>query len=132
MNKNKEEITSVAIGKPVKKSSKIRWKISIDEAVSYGFNVIGGIIKYVAIMILMIILILILFRFSAEATFDGNDELSYLFDFMSFILLVGLFLIYVSLSIGLLYKFGGDILLKAVETHNRFGYKLRQRERDKD
>jgi len=132
MNEDKEEITvenDFTIRKPVKKSSKIKWKIDIDEAVSYGFNTIGGIIKYVGIMILMVILISIFFRFSIEATLAGDDVLSDFFTFMAYISLVVLLLIYVSLSIGLLYKFGGDILLKAVETHNRFAYKLRQRER---
>ena len=129
MNKNKEEITSVAIGKPVKKSSKIKWKIGIDEAVSYGFSVVSGVTKYLIFIIILIIFSGLLLSLSFEASLEGNDELGLFYTALYFILSVVIFLLTLSLIIGLSYKFGGDILLKAVETHNRFAYKLRQGER---
>ena len=129
MNKDKEEIMSVAIGKPVKKSSTIKWKISIYEAVKYGFDVVSGVTKYLIFIISLMVFSGVLLSLSRDA---DNEGLGLLYAGLSFILLIATFLLLLSVTIGLSYKFGGDILLKAVETHNRFGYKLRQRERDKD
>ena len=129
MKENKEERTSVAIGKPVKKSSKIKWKISIDEAVRYGFDVVSGVSKYLIFIISLMVFSGVLLSLSRDA---DNEGFGLFYVGLSFISLIATFLLFLSVTIGLSYKFGGDILLKAVETHNRFGYKLRQRERDKD
>ena len=99
-----------------KKSRNNPWIIRVDEAVNYGFSVIKGVLPHLAISILM-------FIGAGASVFVGlnsNEEMiALIFLFLSIIIFVGALLIQLALSIGLGYKFGGDILLRAVKTYSK-------------
>ena len=102
---------------------KLKWKISVEEANKYGIDVLKGIIPF-------IIMIAICFYASnyitnhSEDIFDPNNEgdgqdmiklLGFISDLFN---LAGLIFI-LALSIGLLHKILGDVLLRAFENYNR-------------
>jgi len=98
-----------------KKSRKNPWKISVDESVNYGFNVIKDVLPHLLSSIMMYCGVIASLYISA-----GSDEalISTSFLIIAIILFVGGLLIQLALFIGLGYKFGGDILLRAVKTYS--------------
>ena len=99
--------------------SKISWRISSEEAVKYGFDVIKGVFLYLVIVICLFIFSFLTFLSYLDSQGPANQQM------MRNILLVismasaiGGFLLFLAIQIGLMYKFGGDILLRGVRTHN--------------
>ena len=99
--------------------SKISWRISLEEAVKYGFDVIKGVFIYLVIVICLFSLSFLSFLSYLDSQGPANQQM------MRNILLVismasaiGGFLLFLAIQIGLMYKFGGDILLRGVRTHN--------------
>ncbi len=107
------EVDSIVQPKTSKKKN--QWKISVDEAVNYGFGVISGVLPYLLGIVLMYITAGITFFLSMTADDDylGNGLLIITIAFF----VTGI-LFQLALTIGLGYKFGGDVLLRAVRTHN--------------
>ena len=103
----------------VKKPKKIRWKVSIPEALEYGFSVIRGVILPIFGILLMLFIYFFLIDASDKALNEDVESLSEIYFVMAWISLIFALLLTLALSVGLSYKFGSDILLKAVETHNR-------------
>ena len=106
---------------PPSKKSGISWTISVNEAVNYGFKSIKGVFPYLIVIIacyavsIIGFYIALSFRFSSEENAEIAEKT---FLGLSFIFLVVAILIQLSLMIGLGYKFGGDILLRAVRFHH--------------
>jgi len=125
-----EVITSSVSESTAKKSTtKIKWKISIEEAVKYGSSVIKAVSPYILIIIIMVASTFKLLSLSFEASLQGEKVLSDIYLGVSFLLIFGSSLLSLALAIGLGYKFGGDVLLKAVETHHRFGFMMSKKKK---
>ena len=92
------------------------WTISVDEAVNYGFTTIKDVLPYLIAIIFCYAAALASIYTSYSVT--GTDTLEWIFMAFSFIFFVIAILTQLSLMIGLGYKFGGDVLLRAVRTHN--------------
>ena len=107
------EVDSIVQPKPSKKKNK--WKISVDEAVNYGFGVIGGVLPYLLGIVLMYVTAAITFFLSLSADDGALGNVLLIITIAFFI--TGI-LFQLALTIGLGYKFGGDVLLRAVRTHN--------------
>jgi len=107
------KVDSVVQPKPSQKKNK--WKISVDEAVNYGFSIIGGVLPYLLGIALMYITAAITFFLSLTA---DDDSLGNVLLIITIAFFVSGILFQLALTIGLGYKFGGDVLLRAVRTHN--------------
>ena len=99
----------------------VSWTISVDEAVNYGFKSIKEVLPYLIAIIFCYTAAIIGFTFSLSLTYsleDGAELVRTALLILSFIFLVMGILTQLSLMIGLGYKFGGDILLRAVRFHH--------------
>ena len=94
----------------------VSWTISVNEAVNYGFKSIKDVLPYLAAIILCYVGAIV--SFNASISVGGTKTLDTFFLAFSFILFISAILIQLSLMIGLGYKFGGDILLRAVRFHH--------------
>ena len=112
-----------------KSTTKIKWKISIEEAVEYGSSVIKAVSPYILVIIVMVASTFKFLSLSFEASLQGEKTLSDIYLGVSFLLIFGSSLLSLALAIGLGYKFGGDVLLKAVETHHRFGFMMSKKKK---
>ena len=101
---------------PRAKKAVTLWTISVDEAVDYGFTTIKEVLPYLIVIIVCYAGAIV--SFYAPFSGVGTETLDTFFLVFSFILFVIAILIQLSLMIGLGYKFGGDVLLRAVRTHN--------------
>ena len=99
----------------------VSWKISVDEAVNYGFKTIKEVLPYLIAIILCYVAAVASFSAALSLAFssaDNSEIMENVFLGLSFIFLVVAILAQLSLMIGLGYKFGGDILLRAVRFHH--------------
>ena len=99
----------------------VSWTISVDEAVNYGFKSIKEVLPYLVAIILCYTAAIGSFTLSLSFSYsleDGAELLQTVLLILSFIFLVVGILTQLSLMIGLGYKFGGDILLRAVRFHH--------------
>ena len=97
------------------------WTISVDEAVNYGFTTIKGVLPYLIAIIFCYAaaLVSIYASYSFPDLYSSETKtMERIFMAFSFIFFVIAILTQLSLMIGLGYKFGGDVLLRAVRTHN--------------
>ena len=97
------------------------WTISGTEAISYGFKSIKEVFPYLIAIILCYVAAVVCFSTALSLAFSSADNaeiMENLFLVLSFIFLVVAILTQLSLMIGLGYKFGGDILLRAVRFHH--------------
>ena len=109
------------VADPRPKKSSISWTISGDEAVNYGFQSIKEVLPYLIAIILCYVAAVASFSAALSLAFSSADNaeiMENLFLVLSFIFLVVAILTQLSLMIGLGYKFGGDILLRAVRFHH--------------
>ena len=99
----------------------VSWTISVDEAVNYGFKSIKEVLPYLVAIILSYATAIGAFAFSLSFSLGSeteNEPLQAVLLILSFIFLIAGVLTQLSLMIGLGYKFGGDILLRAVRFHH--------------
>ena len=97
------------------------WTISGTEAINYGFNSIKEVLPYLIAIILCYVGAVASFYAALSLAFSSADNaeiMENVFLGLSFIFLVVAILAQLSLMIGLGYKFGGDILLRAVRFHH--------------
>ena len=96
--------------------------ISVDEAVDYGFKSIKGILPYLIGVIICYVVSFVSFNaaqtMSVLGSINNADTVKNLFLGFGYIFFVVGLLIQLSLTIGLSYKFGGDLLLRAVRFHH--------------
>ena len=104
---------AIVQSKPSKKKNP--WKVSVDEAVNYGFSVIGGVLPYLLGSVFLYIVAVVTF-FLSISTYDETLSLILFIITIAFVIIGILFQL--ALTIGLGYKFGSDVLLKAVRTHH--------------
>ena len=100
--------------------SKISWRISLEESVKYGFDVIKGVFLYLVIVICLILISFLTFLSYLDLQ-NGPANQQMIRNIMLIVSIssaIGGFLLFLAIQIGLMYKFGGDILLRAVKTHN--------------
>ena len=99
--------------------SKISWRISLEEAVTYGFDVIKGVLIYLVIVICLFILSFLTFLSYLDLQGPANQQMMRTIMLgVSIASAIGGFLLFLAIQIGLMYKFGGDILLRGVKAHN--------------
>ena len=99
--------------------SKISWRISLEEAVKYGFDVIKGVFIYLVIVICLFSLSFLSFLSYLDSQGPANQQMMRnIWLVVSMASAIGGFLLFLAIQIGLMYKFGGDILLRGVRTHN--------------
>ena len=99
--------------------SKISWRISLEEAVKYGFDVIKGVFLYLVIVICLFSLSFLSFLSYLDSQGPANQQMMRnIWLVVSMASAIGGFLLFLAIQIGLMYKFGGDILLRGVRTHN--------------
>ena len=106
---------------PPSKKPGVSWTISVNEAVNYGFKSIKGVFPYLIVIISCYAVSIISFYVALSFTFSSEENAEIAekaFLGLSFIFLVIAILLQLSLMIGLGYKFGGDILLRAVRFHH--------------
>ena len=99
----------------------VSWTISVDEAVNYGFKSIKEVLPYLVAIILSYATAIGAFAFSLSFSLGSeteNEPLQAVLLILSFLFLIAGILTQLSLMIGLGYKFGGDILLRAVRFHH--------------
>ena len=104
-----------------KKKSAILWKISIDEAINYGFSSIKGVLPYLIAIIFCYAAGIASFYLTITFALESSNNaaiMEKIFLAFSFVFFVVAILAQLSLMIGLGYKFAGDVLLRAVRTHN--------------
>ena len=109
------------VADPRPKKSSISWTISGDEAVNYGFKSIKEVLPYLVAIILSYATAIGAFAFSLSFSLGSeteNEPLQAVLLILSFLFLIAGILTQLSLMIGLGYKFGGDILLRAVRFHH--------------
>ena len=111
------------VADPRPKKSGISWTISVDEAVNYGFKSIKEVLPYLVAIILCYTAAIGTLLFSTYLSFffsseDGAVLFQTVLLILSFLFLIAGILTQLSLMIGLGYKFGGDILLRAVRFHH--------------
>jgi hypothetical protein len=117
---SKEETDNIPIPVAIIKTpKKIEWKISIPDALEYGFKVIRGVALPILGNIFLFFMYFFLIDASGKALNEDVESLSEIYFVFAWVALIAALLLTLVLSIGLAYKFGSDILLKAVETHNR-------------
>ena len=96
------------------KKSGSSWTISVDEAVDYGFKSIKGVLPYLIGIIICYVVSFVSFdaaqTMSVLGSINNADAVKNLFLGFAYIFLVVGILIQVVLTIGLAYKFGGDLL----------------------
>ena len=98
--------------------SKISWRISLEESVKYGFDVIKGVFLYLVIVICLILISFLTFLSYLQDGPANQQMIRNIMLIVSISSAIGGFLLFLAIQIGLMYKFGGDILLRAVKTHN--------------
>ena len=129
VNESSTKKSSTKKSSTKKSTTKIKWKISIEEAVEYGSSVIKAVSPYILVIIVMVASTFKFLSLSFEASLQGEELLSGIYLGVSFLLIFGSSLLSLALAIGLGYKFGGDVLLKAVETHHRFGFMMSKKKK---
>ena len=102
---------------------KLKWKISVEEANKYGIDVLKGIIPFIVI-IAMCFYVSEYITDNSEDIFDPNNEgdgenIIKVLDFTSDLFNLAGWIFILALSIGLLHKILGDVLLRAFENYNR-------------
>jgi len=104
------------------KKSGSSWTISVDEAVDYGFKSIKGVLPYLIGVLICYIVSFVSFNTAQTVSVLGSinnaDTVKDLFLGFGYIFFVVGLLIQLALTIGLGYKFGGDLLLRAVRFHH--------------
>ena len=99
--------------------SKISWRISLEEAVTYGFDVIKGVLVCLVIVICLFILSFLTFLSYLDLQGPANQQMMRTIMLgVSIASAIGGFLLFLAIQIGLMYKFGGDILLRGGKAHN--------------
>ena len=104
-----------------KKKSTMLWNISVDEAINYGFTTIKDVLPYLIAIIFCYAAAIASFYLTITFALESSDNaaiMEKIFLAFSFVFFVGAILAQLSLMIGLGYKFAGDVLLRAVRTHN--------------
>tara|TARA_Y100000588_G_C13529344_1_gene617060 strand:+ start:61 stop:534 length:474 start_codon:yes stop_codon:yes gene_type:complete len=106
---------------PPPKNPGVSWTISVNEAVNYGFKSIKGVLPYLIVIISCYAVSSISFYVALSLSLSSEEgaeivEKAYLG--LSFIFFVIGILLQLSLMVGLGYKFGGDILLRAIRFHH--------------
>ncbi len=102
---------------------KLKWKISVEEAKKYGIDVLKGIIPFIFIIV-MCFYVSEYITDNSEDIFDPNNEgdgenIIKVLDFTSDLFNLAGWIFILALSIGLLHKILGDVLLRAFENYNR-------------
>jgi hypothetical protein len=102
---------------------KLKWKISVEEANKYGIDVLKGIIPFIFIIV-MCFYVSEYITDNSEDIFDPNNEgdgenIIKVLDFTSDLFNLAGWIFILALSIGLLHKILGDVLLRAFENYNR-------------
>ena len=109
------------VADPHPKKSGISWNISVDEAVKYGFSSIKGVLPYLIAIIFCYAAGIASFYLTITFALESSNNaaiMEKIFLAFSFVFFVVAILAQLSLMIGLGYKFGGDILLRAVRFHH--------------
>ena len=102
---------------------KLKWKISVEEANKYGIDVLKGIIPFIFIIV-MCFYVSEYITDNSEDILDPNNEgdgenIIKVLDFTSDLFNLAGWIFILALSIGLLHKILGDVLLRAFENYNR-------------